>query len=464
MSSLSNAALAVHCSTGAKPLRSFAASIHGSAGDEPTRCMAAATLVTTLWQVVGRAMPFQAPSFLLVNAGGLEEDPLDKLASTNTGPGLVTSGNSGEHTTRNRRVMVGLIIDRNRIQKENPAALERHVRQCQPVFKEARSQAFGNGRAGHYAERMDAQLGLVTDRADDVILRLDRPADHERFRNDLRDHPQRLHQPTGYNDVMKRVPKLAYVAGSLGPAQWDEALVTDIVGKGMPLLFLPHTANQPLNIIGKDDLNIVSWTLASGGMAAATASVPDLPASACFAACEARLRSRLRHFPATYEFFILRSIRELGVVCAGLVAFIGQRGSTTTERDSLYQDLHLMCVRAVTLGVESLAYHGHGFDACCPRGEAMKVLSYIREKGEVSRRDLQRRFVCFTADERDEVLESLAAEGLLELDARRVRAVPLAGFIGSLSSRACLGEPELRCPALLEEWKSAKAPQTVGRG
>jgi len=427
--------------------------------------MVAATLVTTLWQVVGRAMPFQPPSFLLVNAGGLDDDPLDKLASVHTGPGPITSGNSDEHILRNRSVMAQQINDRNKTQRDNPAALEFYVRKCQPIFLEARTQAFGHGRAGHYAERMDDQLGLVTDRNDDIILRLDRPADHERFRSDVHDNPERLRWPTGYNDAMMQVSKRAYVAGSLGPAQWDETLVTDIVSKGMPLLFLPHTAQQPLNIIGKNDLDIISWTLASGDMAAATAFAPDLPASPCFTSCEARLRSRLRHFPAAYEFFILRTIREFGVVCASLAAYAGQCGATkANERDSLYWDTHIMCVRAVTLGVESLAYHGHGFDAGCPRGEAVKVLSYIREKGDVSRRDLQRKFEFFTAEVRDEVLERLAAEGLLELNGRQVAAVPLVGFIGSLPSRAGLTEPSLLCPALLEKWGAGAGTETRRTG
>lgn len=450
---MSSGTFSMYCSGGAKPLRSLAAFIHGSAGDEATRCMVAATLVTTLWQVVGRAMPFQPPSFLLVNAGGLDEDPLDKLASDNTGPGPITSGRSEEHTKRNRRVLFGIINDYNRTQRDNPSALERFLRQCQPIFGEARTQAYGDGRAGYYAERMDDQLGLVTDRTDDIILRLGRPADHERFRSDVRDHLEQLREPTGYNDAMMRVSKRAYIAGSLSAAQWDETVVTDIVSKGMPLLFLPHTACQPLNIIGMDDLNIISWTLASGDMERATASVPDLPDSPCLAACEDRLRSRLRHFPAAYEFFILRTIRELGVVCASLVAYVGQCGATkVNERDSLYWDLYVMCVRAVTLGVESLAYHGHGIDTGCPRGEAVKVLSYIREKGAVSRRNLQRRFEFLTAEVRDEMLERLAAEGLLELSARRVAAVPLAEFIRSLPSRAGLTEPALLCPALLEKW------------
>lgn len=446
-------AFSMYCSGGAKPLRSVAAFIHGSAGDEATRCMVAATLVTTLWQVVGRAMPFRPPSFLLVNAGGLDDDPLDKFASVHTGPGPITSGNSDDHILRNRRVMLSHIHDSNKTQRGNPAALELYVRQCQPDFLEARAQAFGHGRAGYYAERMDDQLGLVTDQYDDIILRLDRPADHERFRTDVHDNPERLRCPTGHSDSMKPVLKQAYVAGSLRPAQWDEALVTDIVSNGMPLLFLPHTVCQPLNIIGKEDLNIISWTLASGGMVRATALVPDLPGSPCIASCEARLRSRLRHFPAAYEFFILRAIRELAVVCASLAAYVSQSAATkANECNSLYWDLYIMCVRAVTLGVESLAYHGHGFDTGCPRGEAVKVLGYIREKEDVSRRDLQRRFEFFTAEVRDEVLERLAAEGLLELNGRQVAAVPLTGFIRSLPSRAGLTEPALLCPALLEMW------------
>jgi len=299
---------------------------------------------------------------------------------------------------------------------------------------------------------MDGQLGCVTDWSGDIILRLDRPVDHERFRDDLRSHSERLCKPAGYNDAMEQERKRAYVAGSLARAQWDDEVVTDIVGRGMPILFLPHAARQPLKLPEPRDFNMIAYFLAAGALAREAAALPDLPESACFADYEASLRWRLRHFPAAYEFFILRTIRELGVVCARIAAFVAQDKSAVNERDSLCRDLHAMCVRAVTLGVEALVWHGHGFNAGCPREVAAKVLEHIRGKGETSRRDLQRKFASFSADGRDEVLESLAAEGLLELDARQVRAVPLADFIRSLPSQPGLTAPRLLCPALLKQW------------
>jgi len=446
----------MHCAGGARPLRSLATFAHRCAADGLTRCMATATLVTTLWQVAGRAMPFQPPSFLLVNAGDLVEDPLDRLAGASTGQGQTTTNETEEQSSRNRGLMIGLINERNKISRENPLALETHVRRCLHHFREARGKAFGSGRAGSYAARMDGQLGCVTDWSDDTILRLDRPADHERFRDDLRNHPERLRKLAGYNDAMERVPKRAYVAGSLAPAQWDGALLADIVGPGLPVLFLPHAAQQALKLREPVDFNMIAYFLAAGALQRETAALPDLPER--LASCEASLRSRLRHFPAAYEFFILRTIRELGGVCARLAAFVAQDKSPPDERAALHRDLHTLCVRAVTLGVEALVWHGRGFDAGCPREVAVQVLEHIRGKSEMSRRDVQRKFAFFTAEGRDGVLECLAAEGLLELDGNKVMAVPLADFIRSLPSRPWFKEPGLLCPALLAKWELMPAP------
>jgi hypothetical protein len=62
-------------------------------------------------------------------------------------------------------------------------------------------------------------------------------------------------------------------------------------------------------------------------------------------------------------------------------------------------------------------------------------LRHLRNKGPLTRRELQRHTESLTATERDKVLTRLAAEGLIQLDGKKVTAVPLAEFMAGLNAR-----------------------------
>ena len=447
MSNMGQAGWDIFRSGGANPAHDLAAFLTGCAPDDTIRCLAAAAYLATLWQVGGRAMPFAPPSFLLVNAGGLEADPIDALARASTGLGGITSRHDAEEVARNRRVMETLIVHRNRVAAQTPHALERWLVQNARNFRDARHIAFGDGRAGCYAELMDGKFGCVTDSGDDIILRLDRPADHERFRDDLLHDRRRLTHPVGYNGEMVPVAKAAYVSGSLAPEQWDDALVAAVVDHGLPILFLPHGAKEALTV--KEDpfeFSMIGNMFAAGCPQAPWGGpLPALPDTPPFTGCQAALRSRLRHFPAAYEFFILRTLREFGAVAACVASYVAGPRTSEDEHRALQSDLHLIGVRAVALGVESLVYHGYGFEAGCPRDVLAGMLTFIRAKGSVAKRDVQRRFQRLDAARRDSLLEQLAAQGLVTLTDRTVTAVALADFVAALPSRPGLGEVGLNC-------------------
>ena len=289
--------------------------------------------------------------------------------------------------------------------------------------------------------------GLGSRQNNYVALRLDRPVDHERFRNDLLHDRRRLTHPMGFNGEMVPVPKAAYVSGSLAPAQWDDALVAAVVDHGLPILFLPHGAKEALTV--KEDpfeFSMIGNMFAAGCPQAPWGGpLPALPDTPPFTGCQAALRSRLRHFPAAYEFFILRTLREFGAVAACVASYVAGPRTSEDEHRALQSDLHLIGVRAVALGVESLVYHGYGFEAGCPRDVLAGMLTFIRAKGSVAKRDVQRRFQRLDAARRDSLLEQLAAQGLVTLTDRTVTAVALADFVAALPSRPGLGEVGLNC-------------------
>jgi hypothetical protein len=98
-------------------------------------------------------------------------------------------------------------------------------------------------------------------------------------------------------------------------------------------------------------------------------------------------------------------------------------------------ELHALAFRGIVTSVASLAFHCLGFDPGCSRAKALTLLRHLRDKGPLSRRELQRHTQSLTAAQRDEVLARLAAEGLVEVNRREVAAVSLAGFIQALHAR-----------------------------
>jgi hypothetical protein len=98
-------------------------------------------------------------------------------------------------------------------------------------------------------------------------------------------------------------------------------------------------------------------------------------------------------------------------------------------------ELHAMAFRGIVLSIASLAYHCLGFYPGCPRGKALALLRHLRDKGPLTRRELQRHTQSLNADERDKVLTRLAAEGLVVMNGNKVTAVPLAEFMEALYAR-----------------------------
>ena len=108
-----------------------------------------------------------------------------------------------------------------------------------------------------------------------------------------------------------------------------------------------------------------------------------------------------------------------------------------------------MTLRGIVIGITALSYHCLGFAPGCPRDEALELLQHLRLKGALTRRELQRRFRRLTAAHLSKVLERLAAEHLVELEGRKVTAVPAEQFVRALHARPEFTEPKLLWPVLM---------------
>jgi len=410
----------------------------GCSPDPATRTIATTALVLSLWQVAGWRMTHRPPSMLLL-ATESTPDPIDRMADTiasyrgRKGPAEKGVGQLVGATPSQADTAMRLAVMR-RQQLGKPGALNAAgIAQQVQRFRTARTTAHGTGPTRGYANAWDEQLGLITDEDNQVILRLDAPRDHAAFRRDVLEDHERLRDPQGIGGMLQMVRKSISISGSLTFDLWDARLAHRIVELGLPILHLPHLAGDPLEC-NHPALYVLALDI-TRGLFGVTAE-PHFPPKDWCRQYERFLRERLHLLHGDYEFSVLRVVRELGPVCQAIARSSATEGATAEQVQALAADLYCNALRGITLGVAALAWHCLGFDCGCEREVALELLHHLRDQGDLTRREIQRRFPAFSAEQRDRVLERLAAEGLVELKDKKVAAMTMEGFVKALHARA----------------------------
>ena len=487
MFKIHNPAWKMHCQH-SNPSAELTRFIHGCSKDDMTRSMAVAAAVLALGQLGGPRMIQRPPGYLLVNAGGLAADPIDQVVKKLTGISGPKPTGDPESFKRNRAMMESRVNEV--IQAENKGrnlTSEFMIPRCMD-FGENRRLAFGGDRVGYYAARHDEAFGWIADQTNHVILRLDRAEDHARFREDLRHGLEKLIEPAGYGDTLLHQPKSLSIAGAVSAEQWDASLVSVIVGWGLPVLFLPHAAGKPLESTDAQCLNMIAMGLEAE--IATHRHEPVIAADSVFdddwLNCRlGRLRHRLLHFPAGYDFFVQRTIRELDEWCKRLATIVAMDGTDETLAIALWRDLYAIAFHGICLGIESLGWHAYGFHPGCARKEARNLLATLRKNGTIERRELLRKLPWLNAESRDAILGRLEAEGLVTLKGKDVTAVSFADFLRGIPARTGISAPllmskvtpvdksvksvsagfaELRAAAARSQFQSAMAGDGVNYG
>ena len=429
--------------------------------DGLSRCQAVATLVFTLWQVAGKAWTSKPPSLLLIHDG---PDPLDALARTASGfrPEDPAEGqpyiSAANPTLKHAR---WLAERRDATKLRRPSAMPAFLATHGTEWLKAKSNNFGSGRSGRYARRWDEILGVVTDDAGDIILRLETPDDVARFRDDLLNHPERLTAPSGRGERMQIEFKTVMISGTLTSAQLDHKLVNAIVNIGMPFHVVPHNVVTLRSV--PRYLGVVAQSF-SAKWKPHRANPSDLSRvhpyagsfGPCLTAIESCLRTRLRHFSAGNEFSVFKTFRELPTVCAEITRFL-QEGNDDAEAGALAKDLINLTALSLLIGVKSLAFHGFGFDPGCEQKVLGPLLSFVRMTGTTTRREIQRKLQKLDAASLAIVLDNLASEGLVVCDRTKVGAVTFDSFVAALWLNTCGLVPELATPRLVKEWGPPRA-------
>jgi len=305
----------------------------------------------------------------------------------------------------------------------------------EPNYHHARVIGFGLGRSSRYTEAWHPELGLITDTMDGIILRLDEDADHSAFRRDVISDPSKLQEPTGPGGGIQMVRKAIAVSGSLSPEEYNDTLVDAVLELGLPFIFLPHLAEEPISVANARSLGFLSGILGKGAKIPLEAK-PRLDSNDWCRTYQIHLWKRLEMLPLPYRSPVIEAVHQLEGVCENIALFAGCFHKANNKRlADLMVDLYCPTLRCITLGIVGLAWHGLGFDPGCPLPQLRKLLRKLRENGLAARRDAQRLAGFKSAEKRDEVLERLASEGLVILSGKDVTAVSLPEFVEALHGR-----------------------------
>jgi hypothetical protein len=198
-----------------------------------------------------------------------------------------------------------------------------------------------------------------------MVLRFAQPDDRKALRKDLLDASPKLRDPRGLDHHLQMVPKKLALSGSLPGSEWDLPLVDALLRDGGTALFLPHTTTAPLKLPSSADLHLACMQVAETGWRRQVTEEQVLPDDPWIQHDHIALMKRLVHTPMDYAFNVQRVLRELWHVCVRFARVICKQGGGPDGITLISQDLFRSTLRAVVIGVASLAYHGWGFHAGC---------------------------------------------------------------------------------------------------
>jgi hypothetical protein len=425
--------------------------IQNCSPDPATRTATAAALVLTLWQQRADVLTQHVPSLILLNAGEAVPDPIDDFIATFTRGGINPEPQSSKDRfgilmdpEKAPNIMARAAIERRKLgpASKHDSLDEKSANVLEGRYYDAKRVAYGTGTARAYSKAWSDEFGFITDENDVLIARLNEASDRAAFRSDVITDPNKLHNPLGIGRGLLTVRKKVSVSGSFTEDLWDEEHVMGIIKLGLPTLFIPHTATEPLAVSNPRVLNVFPTLWRDAPVSRAITSL-ELPEMDWFKAHTEDIRRRLRLLQGSgsYEFAVLQVLHHLDSVCSLIARQAGNNYTAkVADNVALFMDLRARAFRGITLGVAALAWHGLGFDPGCPREKAVKVLRDLRTNGPLSRSEIRRKHHLESKQQRDIVLERLAAEDLVRIDGQTVTAATFEEFVTALYSRPGLPE------------------------
>ena len=432
--------------------------IHGCSPDPATRTVATAALVLSLWQLGGRRLTPHVPSMILINSGKAGADPIDEFIrglvydeeaiqprEPMDWPDPINRSDPIVQPKDAPALMTSALHQRRKLgwQPGGGSYKQACARNLQEHYRAAQLAGFGYGRCRPYSKAWHVDSGLITDRDNEILLRLNQKADRNAFRKHVLDDPGKLLHPEGIGADLATVPKSISLSGALPVGLWDDRLAANLVALGLPIFSLPHLAEESL-VLKKRSV-IESLGKACPDRLGPPVETPlRLPPSDWVSHYQSVLRKRLARLPATFEFAVLQAVHQLGGVCERIASFADREAKAKPEEIiALLRDLYAHALRGMVIGIAGLAWHGIGFDLGCPQKKALKVLGSIRGKGPMRLTELLfTKGARIDAATRDTLLERLVSEDLVRVEGKTVIAATCAEFVAALHSRPELPEAD----------------------
>jgi hypothetical protein len=326
--------------------------------------------------------------------------------------------------------------------------------QCEELYFAAQRTGFGHGPTRPYAKAWHDVFQLITDREDEVILRLEDKGDRDALHKDVIERARRLNQPHGYGAGLQLVPKHIALSGSLPASEWDTPLAKGLVELGLPLIALPSLSRSPLALPNQRILETIA-AVVSRAFSAPVEEPANLIPDAWFDTYGQELRKRLSHLSATYEYTLQKMARQLFPVCLRIASWCGTwSGSSPKQITAVTLDLCEHGMRGLILSTAGLTWHGLGFDAGCPHEKIVRVLEYLRSREPMTKSQLLRG-AHLEKEERDRIVECFTAENLIRIEGKVVTATTFAEFAEALHAREDLPVPRDHWAEVSRENESA---------
>ncbi|MGJ8724621.1 MAG: hypothetical protein ACSHYB_08695 [Roseibacillus sp.] len=411
--------------------------------DPDTRTLVVTAAVLSFWQLAGERTAGTFPSLVLINdSTTLQSHAVEAakrlltLQSDNT-PHVQKEGPFAFGAIEDAPVrMATAVKDYNhslKLTKGIPGS--KTATHYRGDFYAAQRTGYGYGRSRPYASSWDEHFGLISDQDSIVTLRLETDEDITLLKQNLRDKKTLL-PPEGFGRPLAMVPKRIALAGSLSVEQWDFVTTSHLLTLGLPIIPLPD--------ISKGTLIDSNWphleNLATMWPQTQVSQIGPISRYSIKSESDRlyeRLRQRLHLLPADYEFAILTLVRELYSMCYSLVGLAASQSPKESfpKIDETIYKLYGETLRGITLGVESLTWHGLGLPASHPPELISKTVQMLREQGPLSLRELQRTARLPSSAARDEILASLVDVGAVRIQDKTATAAPFSEFSARLYGR-----------------------------
>jgi hypothetical protein len=424
-----------------EPVETELAKFMAECSDDPeTRDTMVSTLVLSLWQMGARGNKVQLPSMILINAGGEDDDPLlsavHKISQRTKDEleGIRSSGHFAGGTPDKAPDAMFQAFSTMRQHQSGLGCFEPRT-DLENYYHSAREAAYGRGDMSPYTGAWDPKLGLVTDLRNSILLLLNTEEDWEAFRHDLEHEPKKIEKPTGIGQQLMHVDKTLALSGTIRAEQFDEGMLDAVLELGLPLLFMPHTCSESINIPNPLQLAHFVYELKRIPKLF-VCNFSHLPEDKWVRYYQNWIWQRLSLLPAEYRFGMMETVHQLQGVCEQLAIYSYDESDIdrhTKEIEVLTRNLFTTVLRSIALSLAFLAWHGHGIKLSCSIRSARKLLTLLREDGgSMSLRDVQRGAGFGSAAKRDEVLQQLEDQGLVTLDDNLVSATTMNEFIGNI--------------------------------